>query len=292
MASFYEVAFEQAFTSTASVVVTHNLNRNDLNVRVVIGSVERQDLVDSVTVNQSDPTNEFTVALSSAQTGVVQVLTGDLVPVNLPSSVQRVELQDGPVTGPTGMTGVAGSQGPTGPQGNAGSDGPTGPTGNAGSPGNTGAEGSTGPTGDAGSAGSTGPAGPSGPTGPAGGGSITSSVQSATADTSTTSSTYVTMNAMTVTPAAGTYLVMFSGSGGVSANSSTGNYAIFNNGSIVQHSERNTVTGGGPTSGMEDAFYTQSVETVNGSQTIDVRYQTSSGTFTIHERSLILIQLS
>ena len=121
---------------------------------------------------------------------------------------------------------------------------------------------------------------------------ITNQAVTATADTSTTSSTYVVVNTMTITPASGTYLAMFSTSGGVGSNNATGHWAIHVGGTIVSHSERQLITGGGPTSGMEDSMMTQAIVTPNGSQAVDVRYQTSTGTFTMHERSLTLIRLS
>ena len=124
------------------------------------------------------------------------------------------------------------------------------------------------------------------------GGTIANSIATATVDTSTTSATYVVMNSMTITPAAGTYLVLFSTSGDISGNNLTANYAIFNNGTIVQHSERNYASAGGQTAGLMDALTTQSIETVAGGQAIDVRYQVSGGSITIHERSLILVKLA
>ena len=121
---------------------------------------------------------------------------------------------------------------------------------------------------------------------------ITSSIQSSTVDTTTTSTTYVTINTMTVTPASGTYLVMFSASGNLSNANATGLYGIHNNGTLTGHSERVISTAGGQTVGINEAFHSQSIETVTGVEAIDVRYQLDTGTFTVHERSLILIRLS
>ena len=122
---------------------------------------------------------------------------------------------------------------------------------------------------------------------------ITNSIVSATADTSTTSTTYTLMNSMTTTPASGTYLVSFSSSGNSSSTGSNVNYALFNNGTIIQHTERNfNYGGGGHTNGYDAALHTQAVTTVNGSQAIEVQYKTSSGTMNIHERSMILLKLS
>ena len=122
--------------------------------------------------------------------------------------------------------------------------------------------------------------------------SLASSIQTATTDTSTTSATYVVINSMTVTPASGTYLVVFSTSGTISSSNATGNYAIHNNGTITQNSERNLIMGGGPTVGFETALCTLSIETVTGSEAIDVRYLTSAGSFSVNDRSLCLLKLS
>jgi len=124
------------------------------------------------------------------------------------------------------------------------------------------------------------------------GGTISSQTATANADTSTTSTTYTVIDSMTITPGAGTYLVMFSSSANIATANATANYAIFNNGTVVQNTERSLSTGGGQTTGLHEALHSQSVETVTAGQAIDVRYLTDTGTFTVHERSLILIQLS
>ena len=178
------------------------------------------------------------------------------------------------------VTGIEGPQGEVGAQGPTGGVGAQGPTGEVGAQGPTGGVGAQGPTGEV------------GPTGPSGG-TITSFSATATTDTSTTSTTYVVINNMTLIPGAGTYKATFSSSGDVTGTNNTGNYAIFNNGTIVQNSERNLRKGGGPTNNMDFAVYTQAVITVSDGQAIDVRWLAPSGkTFTVHERSLILIKLS
>lgn len=114
----------------------------------------------------------------------------------------------------------------------------------------------------------------------------------ATADTSTTSATYVLLDSMTITPAAGTYLAMFSSSGNGSATGSDMEYTIFSGGAQVTHSERNLNFGGGNNvNGTDMGMHSQAVVTVNGAQAIEVHYRVNTGTFTVHERSLILIKL-
>ncbi len=122
---------------------------------------------------------------------------------------------------------------------------------------------------------------------------ITNSSITATTDTSTTSSSYTLINSMTTTPASGTYLVSFSSSGNSTNTGADANYALFNDGTIIQHTERNLNYGGGShASGFDSALHTQAITTVNGSQAIEVKYKRSAGTFAVHERSLILLKLS
>lgn len=123
---------------------------------------------------------------------------------------------------------------------------------------------------------------------PAGTPTITSILVSATAITSTTSTTYVAMAAMTSTPASGTYLVTFSSSGAGSSNNGSYQWSIYVAGTLVTHTERLMGAASGTRNGV---LHTHTIATVNGSQTIDVRYLASTGTFTVRERSLILIKL-
>ena len=123
--------------------------------------------------------------------------------------------------------------------------------------------------------------------------SLTNSSVTATTDTSTTSSSYTLINSMTTTPASGTYLVSFSSSGNSTNTGADANYALFNDGTIIQHTERNLNYGGGShASGFDSALHTQAITTVNGSQVIQLRYKRSVGTFNVHERSMILLKLS
>jgi len=119
--------------------------------------------------------------------------------------------------------------------------------------------------------------------------SITNIEASATADTSTTSTTYVVMNSMTNTPAAGTYLVMFSSSGSSSSTNADLNYAIFDNGVVVQHTERDLDFMA--SADDEATIYTQGIVVTAGGEAIDVRFKTSAGTFNVNDRSLIFIKV-
>ena len=113
-----------------------------------------------------------------------------------------------------------------------------------------------------------------------------------TADTSTTSATYVVLNTMTVTPGAGTYLVMFSASGNGSIGAGDYRYGIHANAVLVAQSERRQNIGGGTQVGdVAMAMHSQCLVTVTAGQAIDVRYKASSGTYTVHQRNLILVKV-
>lgn len=76
MAQLNTLVFQQAFTSTNTVTVTHNANNNFLNAKVVIGGDYRTDLIESISTTNE---NELIVLLKSAQTGIVQIFNPDLL---------------------------------------------------------------------------------------------------------------------------------------------------------------------------------------------------------------------
>lgn len=117
---------------------------------------------------------------------------------------------------------------------------------------------------------------------------IANSSATATADDTTTSATDVVIVGMTLTPAAGTYVAIFSSSGLNSGNGATRMFfSIYSGGSQVTHSEREL----GIAASANVAIHTAATVTVNGSQAIDVRWRAVAGTNTVHERSLTLIRL-
>lgn len=85
MAGSFKLLYEQSFTSTNSITVTHNLSRVNCAIRVLIDGAVRNDLVSSVTPSSSDPRNSCVVSLSSTNTGVIQVTDSDYVWTTLPS---------------------------------------------------------------------------------------------------------------------------------------------------------------------------------------------------------------
>lgn len=97
---------------------------------------------------------------------------------------------------------------------------------------------------------------------------------------------------MTVTPAAGTYFVTFSSSVLLNASGEGLDYGLYVGGVLRTHTQRSSAAAdsfGTPTD--EQSLHTQGIFTVNGSQAIDARVISETGTATIHQRSLILIRL-
>lgn len=107
-----------------------------------------------------------------------------------------------------------------------------------------------------------------------------------TTATTTNSTTDVLIPGMTMTPAAGTYLVRFSLCGGHTANNTVSRFSIYSAGAQVAHSERTVSASNGVFT-----VDTQAIVTVNGAQTIDARFRTVSGTLTANQRSLIIVKL-
>jgi len=110
----------------------------------------------------------------------------------------------------------------------------------------------------------------------------------ATADDTTASGTDNDIAGMTITPAAGTYFVSFSGSVNSSANSATRMViSIYAGVTQVSGSERDI----GISGGANVCAHTQAVVTVNGSEAIEARWRAVVGTQTCHDRSMTIIRL-
>jgi len=121
---------------------------------------------------------------------------------------------------------------------------------------------------------------------------INNSETSSATPTSTTSNAWTPIAGMTVTPAAGTYVVSFSSSGDGTASGGDMDYRLAVAGTGIAHSVRDMGWGGGIAfQDARTAMHTQAVVTVNGAQAIEVEYQTQDGTFNVYERSLILIRV-
>lgn len=85
MAGSFDSLFQSSFAGTATVTVTHNLDRVQVAVLVRVGDVARNDLIESVVPSSTDPRNEVIITLSSAQSGEVLVLDTDYIFANIPT---------------------------------------------------------------------------------------------------------------------------------------------------------------------------------------------------------------
>lgn len=125
------------------------------------------------------------------------------------------------------------------------------------------------------------------------GGGIVSSELTGTSTVSTISSSYTTITGMTSTPEAGTYMVSFSASGVGSTDDQEMQVSLYKNGSKVSQTENDYgFDSNSGNSGSRFSIYTQALVTLNGSQAIEARYKTNTGTFEIYERSMILVKVS
>jgi len=95
---------------------------------------------------------------------------------------------------------------------------------------------------------------------------------------------------MTITPAAGMYMVWFSSSINHGTNGGTIDVAIYSGGTIDQQSARHF---GNYRNGQTTGIATQCHVTVNGSQAIAIYWRTpSGGTATAYERSLCIMKVA
>ncbi len=116
---------------------------------------------------------------------------------------------------------------------------------------------------------------------------------SATSGTSTSSSGYTLINGMATTPEAGTYMVTFSGQGYGTSNDQEMRIAIYVNGSEQSYSERDYgYDSNSNNNSMRYTMHIEAIVTVDGTESIEARYRTNSGTFNISKRSMILFRVS
>jgi hypothetical protein len=104
----------------------------------------------------------------------------------------------------------------------------------------------------------------------------------------TNSNTYVAISSFTLTPQAGTYGVWFNASAQCSTGNASTSMALYKAGTVIADSVRDGNSGG---SGVPLTIGSQSIVTFTGSEAIDVRVRTTGGTYTINQRSLLLIRL-
>jgi hypothetical protein len=119
--------------------------------------------------------------------------------------------------------------------------------------------------------------------------SLSSSTASATASTTTTSTTPVLLDSMTLTPAAGTYLVSFGTSTVNSGNGALRNFFILSvGGSTIAATNRSTGVAGSSYSVVSIGYPV----TVNGSQAIEIYWSVLAGTGTALERTLSIVKIA
>lgn len=108
---------------------------------------------------------------------------------------------------------------------------------------------------------------------------------SATNNVDTGSGTFILIPGMTITPAAGTYLVSFSAQ--VQPSLSAGEISIFVGGVEVSHARREVALLDG------QSAETQALVSVNGIQAIEARYRNpGGGDIDVFERSLITLRVN
>ncbi len=114
---------------------------------------------------------------------------------------------------------------------------------------------------------------------------------SATADDATGSATDVVASGMTITPGAGDYHVWFSGS--VESNATSFQHvSLYLNGVQIPHTERQITTESSiPNTSFPVALHAK-LTGVTGGQAIDVRWRTSAGNATMHQRTLVVTQIN
>lgn len=110
----------------------------------------------------------------------------------------------------------------------------------------------------------------------------------------TTSTTDVLMTGMTITPIAGTYLVLFTGVIQQNAAGSSATISIYNNGvqDVDSVMTMAPFDGGALSAGQAScAGVTHGVYAVNGSQAITIEWHVSGGTGSVFQRKLSAIKI-
>lgn len=120
--------------------------------------------------------------------------------------------------------------------------------------------------------------------------SVASSSASATGSTTTSSATDTQIGSMTLTPGAGTYLVMFSTSVMHSASQSI-YVSIYANGGQVAESECQLTVADTKVQNSVFPLSTQAVVTVAAGQVIEAKWRTTGATATAYQRILTLLKI-
>lgn len=117
---------------------------------------------------------------------------------------------------------------------------------------------------------------------------------SATADTTTTSTTDVLINSMTITPVSGSYLVKFSSTVDHSNQNVAVVVSLYTGGVLKADSVRSTIprTNAIGAITMSLCVAINGLVTVNGAQAIEIRWKTSAGTATAHQRTMDILRIT
>lgn len=81
-----QALFEQPFTDATRVVIFHNLDLEYTGVRVLINEEVAPETLFAVGVDEDNPTNTTIVYFRTAQTGIVQIVNFDVIPLGVQSS--------------------------------------------------------------------------------------------------------------------------------------------------------------------------------------------------------------
>jgi hypothetical protein len=120
---------------------------------------------------------------------------------------------------------------------------------------------------------------------------VVSQTLKSTTTTQTNSGTPIAMNTMSVTPAAGTYLVTAKVNATHGSSNGSITFGLYLGGSLVASTQSSVKRGG--TQGNVSMFWGADSEIVtNGSQTVEIRWSTPSGTASATGRYLTLIRKS
>lgn len=87
--------YTQPFTGQ-SITVTHNLDRLNIESRIVCSGLTRSDLVDSIEFTSGDERNEFVIKFISSNVGTISLFDNRDFPINLPSPENNVKLDNLP----------------------------------------------------------------------------------------------------------------------------------------------------------------------------------------------------
>jgi hypothetical protein len=124
---------------------------------------------------------------------------------------------------------------------------------------------------------------------------IGNSEVSATSNDTTTSSSDAVLNSMTITPIAGTYLVIFSSWVSQSTANTTVTFSIYVDSTQKADSVRTAIPFGGAILGLSTQdipVAINGVVTVDGTQAISIKWKTSGGTATAHQRTMNILRIS